>query len=157
MCALLCAAGCLAQGVPEAEAPDTDVALLIEQARAQVAEERVAVLETRVAELQSRGDGARPNRETSNKLDHLIALQHRLESKVARLEAQGQEKTVTPQLQCPAISTTSDTERQVVELLERMNIDAPPWRGGLSREKREALRILLRPERTLDVKNPMEL
>ena len=43
------------------------------------------------------------------------------------------------------------------DLYERAQTDLPPWRGGLSREKREALRILLREDRELDGKNPLEL
>lgn len=153
-------AGCMAH---QAE-PGVN-ALTAERIRATRAEQQVAALEARLTRLEAQAQKpAATDPKSSDKLDRLIAAQERMVQNLERLQA----PTVVPVPApgphgSPAASTqagrSSNTALSdyIQDLIDRSASDAPPWRGGLSREKREALRILLKPERTLDLGNPMEL
>ena len=138
--------------------------------RALAAERRVAELEAelRAAESRTSQQAQSAQQRSADTLDRLIAAQSRLEAQVERIEASQQAAAAAPAKReneksapCPAAAAltggSAPLEQYFLELFERSQIDAPPWRGGLSREKREALRILLRPERRLDASNPLEL
>ena len=147
------ASGCLATGQPRSND------LAAERARAARAEQQVAALEARLARLETQAAQKPPaaDPKTTDKLDRLIAAQERMVQNLERLQAptvipvpapspHGSPASV-PRSGRGARSALSD---YIQDLVERAEVDAPPWRGGLSREKREALRVLLRPERTLD-------
>ncbi len=158
--ALLVAPGCMLHGGQVR----TDQ-LALERARAESAEREVVLLETRLTRLehqlatkneQEASDRA-AREQTMAKLDRLIAAQEQM---AMRLE-QSQPPSVAPPAEAARVSATSSANPALTtyleQLVERAQSGAPPWRGGLSFEKREALRILLEPERNLDVGNPLAL
>jgi hypothetical protein len=133
-----------------AEAP---LLLELERTRTQAAEERarVAELETRLTHLEQRPRTDGNSWRVADKLDRLISLQRRL------LERAEQPDRDAAGAACgPGLDDTASFEDQLSHLLERLRSEPPPWRGGLSREKREALRVLMRQDRTLDTQNPLE-
>jgi hypothetical protein len=152
--------GCMVQGQARTNE------LVAERARAGRAEQQVAALEARLARLETQAAQKPPpaDPKTSDKLDRLIAAQERMVQNLERLQAptvvpvpapspHGSPAATLP----PSRSSNSALSDYILDLIQRSESDAPPWRGGLSREKREALRVLLKPERTLDLGNPMEL
>lgn len=154
--------------------------LAVERARAAHAERRVHALELRLTELEAelalRSERAaaaeqRSIEQTATKLDRLIAAQERLTEHVEQLRVEqssvaqtsvppaqpnGSEAMVAS-VQPRPTSVDPVLSAYIEHLVERAQSGAPPWRGGLSFEKREALRILLDSERNLDVGNPMDL
>jgi hypothetical protein len=144
--------------------------LAAERARAARAEQQVTALEARLARLETQAaqkpQNLQTDPKTSDKLDRLIAAQERMVQNLERLQAPAVIPVPVPAPAphgSPAAATRSTRTSNaalsdyIQDLIERSESDAPPWRGGLSREKREALRVLLKPERTLDLGNPMEL
>jgi hypothetical protein len=142
--------------------------LAAERARAARAEQQVTALEARLARLETQATQKPQNLQTdpktSDKLDRLIAAQERMVQNLERLQAPALIPVPVPAphgspAAAPGSARTSNAALSdyIQDLIERSESDAPPWRGGLSREKREALRVLLKPERTLDLGNPMEL
>lgn len=139
--------------------------LAVERARAAHAEHEVRTLEARLAQLEaalakrSEQDLAeqKASERTIARLDRLIAVQEQVAQRFEQLQP------VSPSVppEHVAVSATSDADRALrvylEQLIERAQSGAPPWRGGLSFEKREALRILLESERGLDQANPMSL
>jgi hypothetical protein len=146
LCALL--TGC-AHG--SAEAP---LLLELERSRTQAAEERarIAELETRLSQLEQRPRVDTSSWRVADKLDRLISLQRQL---LERVE-QGQDKNEAGPICGAGPDDQASFDDQLAHLLERLRSEPPPWRGGLSREKREALRVLMRQDRTLDTRNPLE-
>ena len=164
---LVMATGCLAHSAPESPAR-----LAAELAKAHAAEQRVVELERRLAEVErlaqaNASQSARPvtAASTPDKLDRLIAAQALLLERLAEAQA----ASAAPPLATSKKPTAREPicrqpsaefagfEARLQDLYERSQTDLPPWRGGLSREKREALRILLREERELDRGNPLQL
>lgn len=149
----LCAGGCVA--------PPSGAAIEAERTRALWAERRAAELERRLGEVErQRIDAeARAQLATTAELRRLHAAHEQLLARVARLEqpADGAPLTQLEPQRRPSAAAAASVEARVLELLGRLHDDSPPWRGGLSREKREALRILLREERVIDSQNPLEL
>jgi hypothetical protein len=156
--------------VHEAQPKASDLAA--ERARAARAEQQVTALEARLARLETQAaqklQPLQTDPKTSDKLDRLIAAQERMVQNLERLQAPAVIPVPVPvpapaphgsPAAAPGSSRTSNAALSdyIQDLIERSESDAPPWRGGLSREKREALRVLLKPERTLDLGNPMEL
>jgi hypothetical protein len=143
---------CLLSGCAHgsAEAP---LLLELERSRTQAAEERarVAELETRLGRLEQKPRSDTNSWRVADKLDRLISLQRQL---LERVE-QGQEKDGSGPLCGDAHDEQGSFEDQLSRLMERLRSEPPPWRG-LSREKREALRVLMRQDRTLDLQNPLE-
>jgi hypothetical protein len=141
-----------------------DDQLAVEQARAANAERHVQALEARVTQLEAElarrserdASARRAKDQTDAKLDRLIAAQEQL---VLRFEQQQPPDTLTPAAPPPAATSGVDPAlRAYLEhLIERAQSGAPPWRGGLSLEKQEALRILLDSQRHLELGNPMAL
>jgi hypothetical protein len=144
--------------------------LAAERARAARAERQVTALEARLARLETQAaqkpQPLQTDPKTSDKLDRLIAAQERMVQNLERLQAPAVIPVPVPApaphgspAAAPGSGRTSNAALSdyIQDLIERSESDAPPWRGGLSREKREALRVLLKPERTLDLGNPMEL
>jgi hypothetical protein len=143
--------------------------LALERVRAAHAEHQVRTLEARLtgleAELAKRSVQEAAARETRDqtlaKLDHLIAAQEQLASRFEQIQRASPSTSPTAPSDRVTVSTTTSVDpalRSYLEqLIERAQSGAPPWRGGLSFEKREALRILLDSERGLDVANPMAL
>jgi hypothetical protein len=153
--------------VHEAQPKASDLAA--ERARAARAEQQVTALEARLTRLETQA-AQNPQLQTdpkrSDKLDRLIAAQERMVQNLERLQAPAVIPVPVPAPAphgSPAATARSRggsnaaLSDYIQDLIERSESDAPPWRGGLSREKREALRVLLKPERTLDLGNPMEL
>ncbi len=139
-------------------------ALAAERARAARAEQQVTMLEARLARLEAQAQKPTAAEPKSDKLDRLIAAQERMVQNLERLQAPTVIPVPAPSPHgSPAAGTQSVRSSNtalsdyIQDLVDRSATDAPPWRGGLSREKREALRVLLKPERTLDLGNPMEL
>jgi hypothetical protein len=150
--------------VHEAQPKASDLAA--ERTRAARAEQQVAALEARLARLETQATQKPPaaDPKTSDQLDRLIAAQERMVQNLERLQtpvvaaAPAQSPHGSPAAAAPPNrSSNAALSAYIQDLIERAESDAPPWRGGLSREKREALRVLLKPERTLDLGNPMEL
>jgi hypothetical protein len=134
----------------------------VEHRRALAAEQRVAVLEARLARLEQRASVETSS--ASEQLERLIAAQERLVDQMTKSQAAPRLNPGTSAAptelcgQTPFTGAAPGTvEAYLRDLIERAESDAPSWRGGLSREKREALRTLLRPERRLDARNPMDL
>jgi hypothetical protein len=139
--------------------------LALERARAAHAEVQVELLEARLEELEqqvaTRAEEEAKAREaqaqTLAKLDQLLAAHEQL---ATRLEQAQQPVAAKPSDQAGVLVNTSGNPALTTylqQLVERAESGAPPWRGGLSFEKREALRVLLETERNLDVGNPMAL
>jgi len=148
------------------QSPPRTSELAAERARAARAEHQVSALEGRLARLESQLAAQAEKRpaaekQTSDKLDRLIAAQERLVQNLERLQTPAPTTVPAARPQASSVPAARSSNPALADfiqdLVERAQSDAPPWRGGLSREKREALRILLKPERTLDVGNPMEL
>jgi hypothetical protein len=148
--------GCAAPGVSGANS-----ALDLERQRTHAAQQRVAELEARLlkVEQQARAAERAETKAAMVKLDRLLAVQQRLVEAVARVPEVVAVHQPPPadQVCRPATAQAASFEARLQDLFERMHDDSPPWRGGLSREKREALRILLREDRKLDGANPLEL
>lgn len=147
--------------------------LAVERVRAAHAEHQVRTLEGRLTELEAElakrsaqeAVARATSEQTLGKLDRLIATQEQMALRIEQLQ------NVSPSSSPGAVSTapservtvsqTSSADQELraylEQLVERAQSGAPPWRGGLSFEKREALRILLDSERGLDVANPMAL
>lgn len=152
---LLLSSACIHQGQPQTSE------LAAARSRATRAEYQVAALERRLARLEAhlaaQAEQRPAEKQTSDKLDRLIAAQERMVKNLERLQTpavpahQPQASSGAAQSPDPALAA------YIRDLVERAQSDAPPWRGGLSREKRDALRTLLKPERALDEGNPMEL
>jgi hypothetical protein len=129
-----------------AEAP---LLLELERSRTQAAEERarVAELEARLVRLEQRPRSDTNSWRVADKLDRLISLQRqvleRVEHERDSSAARGQD------------DDEGTFEEQLARLMERLRTEPPPWHG-FSREKREALRVLMRQDRTLDTDNPLE-
>jgi hypothetical protein len=128
-----------------AEAP---LLLELERSRTQAAEERarVAELEARLVRLEQRPRSDTSSWRVADKLDRLIALQRQV---LDRLEHERDGVGVRDP------DDDEGFEEQLARLLQRLRSEPPPWHG-FSREKREALRVLMRQERTLDTDNPLE-
>lgn len=129
-----------------AEAP---LLLELERSRTQAAEERarVAELEARLMRLEQRPRSDTNSWRVADKLDRLIALQRQM---LERLEHERDPGTLRG-----ADDDQEGFEDQLARLLQRLRSEPPPWHG-FSREKREALRVLMRQDRTLDTDNPLE-
>jgi hypothetical protein len=134
-----------------AEAP---LLLELERSRTQTAEERVrtAELETRLSRLELRPRSDTNSWRVADKLDRLISLQRQL---LERVES-GTDREGDDAACSAGLDERGSFEDQLSRLLERLRSEPPPWRGGLSREKREALRVLMRQDRALDTQNPLE-
>lgn len=138
--------------------------LAVERARATDAERHAQALEARLSRLeaelarQSERDASeqRANDQTNAKLDRLIAAQEQL---VLRLEPPQPPPTAGPPAATPTPASTVDPALRAYleDLLTRAQSGAPPWRGGLSPEKRDALRVLLDSQRHVELGNPMAL
>jgi hypothetical protein len=134
-----------------AEAP---LLLELERSHAQAAEERarVAELELRLGRLEQRPRTDSNSWRVADKLDRLISLQRQL---LERVE-QAQDKDSSSPTRSNGVGDDEESfEEQLGRLLERLRSEPPPWHGGLSREKREALRVLMRQDRALDTQNPL--
>jgi hypothetical protein len=164
---LVMATGCLAHSAPESPAQ-----VAAERAKAHAAEQRVVELERRLAEVErlaqaNASQAARPVSAASapDKIDRLIAAQELLIERLAEAQAAAAARPLAtskkPSAREPICRQPSAEfagfGARLQDLYERAQTDLPPWRGGLSREKREALRILLREDRELDGRNPLEL
>jgi hypothetical protein len=164
--------GCMAPA-PAAAPPTAPAVIQAERAKALAAEQRVAELEKRLAALESaskaRTAAPRSSLEpaaVSDKLDRLIAAQEQLVERMAQQQAGSPVSARPPaphaaaaanEALCRPSAELVGFEARLHDLVQRAQADLPPWRGGLSREKREALRLLLREDRQLDGKNPLEL
>jgi hypothetical protein len=162
---LVLATGCLSQSAAESPA-----GLAAERAKAHAAEQRAVELERRLSEVErlARANAAQaarpvPAASAPDKVDRLIAAQALLIERLAEAQAAAAAPVTSkkPAAHAPICRQPSAElvgfEARIQDLYERAQTDLPPWRGGLSREKREALRILLREDRELDGGNPLEL
>jgi hypothetical protein len=141
-------------------------------ARADAAWEKAhaAELESRIARLEQRSAVTlsvqrTEDRELWSRLDRMISLNERLlAERAAPRPSAG--SAVPPQAGAmvptasSAVSTASratptlSQEQELRSLVERMRGRPGSPHGGLTREQEDALRVLLRPERTLDSENP---
>jgi len=130
---------------------------------------RAAEFESRMARLEQRAGVAlstqrAEDRELLSRLDRLIAMNERLlaERTLATPPTGDASKgTLAPRaLPSSATSTTSigaptlSDEQELRALVERLRGHPGSPHGGLTREQEGALRVLTRPERTLDAENP---
>jgi hypothetical protein len=129
-----------------AEAP---LLLELERSRTQAAEERarVAELEARLVRVEARPRSDTNSWRIADKLDRLIALQRQVLERLERERDSGSARD--------GVDDQEGFEEQLARLMERLRSEPPPWHG-FSREKREALRVLMRQDRTLDTVNPLE-
>jgi hypothetical protein len=164
---LVMTGGCVAQPVVESPAQ-----LAAERAKTDAAEQRVVELERRLAEVErlaqtTAAHAARPVTapNAADKIDRLVAAQERLIERLAEAQAASAATSLATSKKATArepVCRQPSAEfagfgARLQDLYERAQTDLPPWRGGLSREKREALRILLREDRELDGQSPLEL
>lgn len=129
---------------------ETPLLLELERSRTQAAEERarVAELEARLVRLEQRPRSDTNSWRVADKLDRLISLQRQV---LQRLEHERDGAGA----QRGSDEDQHSFEEQLARLMERLRSEPPPWHG-FSREKREALRVLMRQERMLDTDNPLE-
>ena len=107
---------------------------------------RAAALESRMSRLEQRAgvpvsDRLAEEGELLNRLDRLLAMNERLLA--AHTDAR-----------VPASAPTLSAEQELRAVVERLRGHPGSPRGGLTREQEGALRVLTRPERTLDTENP---
>lgn len=162
------------------QAPDPLIAAELHAAREENAAERVRVarLEARIQELEveanareerDHSDGQRlerareahDNRRILQRLDELLIVNQRLleEAEIARRRAEAAERVHASlgerdgasDTDLPSVASHEERLRQIVY---EMHGKPGRWRGGLSLEQSEALRILLKAERNLDADNP---
>jgi hypothetical protein len=129
-----------------AEAP---LLLELERTRTQAAEERarVAELEARLVRVEQRPRSDTNSWRIADKLDRLIALQRQVLQRLEHERDSGSDAR-------DGDGDQEGFEQQLARLLERLRSEPPPWHG-FSRQKREALRVLMRQDRTLDTVNPL--
>jgi hypothetical protein len=123
---------------------------------------RIATLEARLARLEESADVSATPRPSVDqrileRMDRLIDFSQRVLLS---------ERFLPPQLEAaptresaPAQATrcgdaADDPREELRRLVERMYGGSSGFRGGLSVEQSEALKLLLRPERSLDTHNP---
>ena len=142
------------------------------RARAEAAwqEARAAQLEARMLRLEQRtvtSQLARPaeDRELLTRLDRLLELNQRLLAEHAApappVDSAAQQGGKLPAPLPPAAASpasaealTLSQEQELRALVVRMRGHRGSPHGGLTREQENALRVLTRPERTLDRENP---
>jgi hypothetical protein len=125
----------------------------------------VARLEARLAELEraqarrDRTEMANEQHEVIARLDRLIALNEQVLEREQSLSralvpgvSKGSAEEREPITRTSLMSGLSFKEKLKALMLE-LRDDPSPWRGGLSPEQNQALRLLLRPERPLDSTN----
>lgn len=157
----LAGSGCAAHGSGQAVS-----ALEPAQLERRAEQARVARLEARLTEFeraQARRDQAEiinAQRQVIERLDRLIALnekvleQERPDSQATEAEpAQAAPAQVEATPRAP-FETGLSFKEKLKALMDELRDDPSPWRGGLSPEQNQALRVLLRPERSLDANNP---
>jgi hypothetical protein len=120
---------------------------------------RIAALEARLARMDQ-VNGAPPasadatDQRLLERMDRLIDLNQRV------LLAEHFRQPIDPALADGAAQGTNgcgdsaDPREELRRLVERMYGGSSGFRGGLSVEQSEALKVLLRPERSLDAHNP---
>jgi len=120
-----------------------------QQARAAGFESRMSQLEQRAAAAQSaQSMQSAQDRALSRRLDRLLELNERL------LAERGAAPVATPTPTAARAEPTLTQEQELRALVERMRGRAGSPHGGLTREQEDALRVLTRPERKLDMDNP---
>ena len=106
-------------------------------------------LEQRAAAAQSaQSTQSAQDRALSRRLDRLIELNELL------LAERGAAPVATPTPTAARAEPTLTQEQELRALVERMRGRAGSPHGGLTREQEDALRVLTRPERKLDMDNP---
>jgi hypothetical protein len=120
---------------------------------------RVAELESRLSQLERRlGSPPAEPRLLQNRLDRLIAQNERLLTERPAACPAASASPSTPNTwsasPSPTANTPSTLEEQLRPLVERLRGPHDRFKGPLTHEQNEALRILLKPERRLDLKNP---
>ena len=137
----------------------------------------VARLEARIAELErqqtqrDRQDAAHAQQLILERLDKLVSLNEALASNVSAPGTQSAIGLPLPTLQEPEVpiptgnprvdglptaaapDADADFRTRLQSLVAEFQSDRSPW-NGFSFEQQQALRVLLRPERQLDTKNP---
>ena len=140
----------------------------------------VSRLETRIAEIErqqarrDREDAARVQQQILDRLDKLVALNETLAANVSTPPVETalglplpsvQEPEAPPQATgnpridglptatAPVPDPDADFRTRLQSLVAEFQTDRSPW-NGFSFEQQQALRVLLRPERQLDTKNP---
>src|SRR5690606_29263611 len=128
------ALGCAAQP----PSTTTPLHLELERSRLENTEQRVRLreLEARLRELEQRPRETAASWRIADKLDRLLALQELL---LSRLEQMPEHYPVPGSDATPA--TPASLEADLQRILERLRNQPWDWRGGLSRQKREALRV----------------
>lgn len=132
----------------------------LEQANARAAEDKakIEMLEARLSRVeeqatqQSQQANSSGEKAALEKLDHLIALNQELLLQRAtgtRPEAQAQGAT-----SAACEDDAASPREQLQRLVTRLYGSSSGFRGGLSVTQSQALRVLLRPERSLDGNNP---
>ena len=142
------------------------------RARAEAAwqQARAAELEARISRLEQRAAGttstrSAEERELSSRLERLIAVNERLLAERASPPASAPSGLTGPAAPLPSQVTAAaaatptsaripSQEQELRALVERMRGRPGSPRGGLTTEQEAALRVLLRPERTLDTESP---
>ncbi|HKO50854.1 MAG TPA: hypothetical protein VJV79_24255 [Polyangiaceae bacterium] len=110
-----------------------------QQARAEALEARMSRLEQRATAAVS--DRRAEDRELLHRFDRLLEMNERLLV----------ERAAAP---VPASKPALSAEQELRSVVERLRGRPGSPRGGLTREEEGALRVLTRPERTLDTENP---
>jgi len=139
-----------------------------QQARAAELESRISRLEQRAAATTTTSTRSAEERELSIRLERLIAFNERLLAerpeppRSATTGPAAPSRTAAPDplpataaaAATPTSALVPDEEQQLRALVERMRGRPGSPRGGLTPQQEAALRVLLRPERTLDTESP---
>lgn len=165
---LVSSTGCAAQ-----LAEQNQLAMELLRAKDEAAAQRahVAELEARLVLIEKEQVSSKRAQATRDgpvlaKLDHLIRVNERVLSHTPETPASSPAPTSAPRE--PLMSSASplpaddscgeglSPEEQLERLVRRIHGHASGWRGGLSLEQSQALRILQRRERELDARSPWQ-
>lgn len=144
------------------------VQIELAEARARAAEQRVRIaeLEARLVEVERRtqnhtADAQRGEDDTKQMLSKLLLASERLTAEVVKQRecsapAVDARSAALDGFEFSSAGPALDRERfeRVLELLRGYPLD---YRSGISRQRREALRVLLRRDRAIDTNNPWTL
>jgi hypothetical protein len=147
----LALAGCAALGAGDTGLNDE---LRASRAEAEAEHARVAALEARLAQLEQRTQHQASERVSQSRVERLIE-QNEVMLALAGATCDGEARASRP---VPPVGSADTQEvataEQRQQLAQRLRAYLAGRAGGLSLEQREAMRVLLRPDRVLDRSDP---
>lgn len=156
-----CVAGHTSDPLLKAELAEAQQRNALERQRVMALEARIADLERESASrMQRERSEARAfeNRQVLQKLNELLEVNQRLLREAERARKRDEAPAVAkqePEEPAPTdLPAAQSREEQLRQIVFEMHGEPGRWRDGLSLEQSEALRVLLKSERPLDLKNP---